>query len=60
MTKQELKNYLIDECEYTKSRVERMSAMDMVDRYLRNNGIDDFTEDIVCVVEAAFGVKLEN
>ena len=60
MTKQELKNYLIDECEYTKSRVESMSAMAMVDRYLRYNGIIGYTEDVISVVEAAFGVKLEN
>lgn len=59
MTKQELKNYLIDECEYTQSRVESMSAMDMVDRYLRYNGIIGFTEDIVNVVETAYGIELE-
>ena len=59
MEKQELKNYLIDECEYTQLRVERMSAMDLVDRYLRYNGIIGYTEEIVRVVSAAYGVDLE-
>ena len=60
MEKQELKNYLIDECGYTQSRVDNMSATDMLDRYLRYNGIIGFTDDIKDVVEAAFCVILED
>lgn len=59
MEKQELKNYLIDECEYTQKRVDNMSPMTMVDRYLRYNGIIGYTEEILRVIEAAYEVKLE-
>ena len=59
MEKQELKNYLIDECEYTQKRVNNMSAMTLVDRYLRYNGIIGYTEEIIRVIEAAYEVKLE-
>lgn len=59
MEKQELKNYLIDECEYTQKRVDNMSPMTLVDRYLRYNGIIGYTEEILRVIEAAYEVKLE-
>ena len=54
-----MKNYLIDECEYTQKRVNNMSAMTLVDRYLRYNGIIGYTEEIIRVIEAAYEVKLE-
>ena len=60
MTKQELKEYLIDECEYTPSRVEDMNERDMVDCYLRYNGIVGYTDEILEVIEAAYYVTLED
>lgn len=60
MDKDELKQYLIDEAEYTESEVNEMSAIELVDAWLRYYGIIDYTDDIVEVVSAAFGVNLED
>lgn len=55
MTKDELKDYLIDECEYSFEEVEEMSDYEMFDNYLTYNGIIGYTDDIVSVYKAAFG-----
>lgn len=58
MTKADLKRYLIEEAEYRPSQVDNMDAYDMIDAYLRYEGIVGYTGSIIEVVEAATGKKL--
>ena len=55
MTKEEIKNYLINEAEYAEEVVEQMVPFQLVDAYLNYKGIYGYTEDIVDVVRHAFG-----
>lgn len=55
---QDLKNVLIDDCEYTPERVEDMSRYEMIDRYLRYFGIIGYTDDIIEQLSNATGVNL--
>lgn len=55
---QDLKNVLIDDCEYSPERVEDMSRYEMVDRYLRYFGIIGYTDDIIEQLSNATGVNL--
>ena len=50
MTKKELKEYLVDEAEYSEERVNKMSNYELFDAWLRYNGIIGFTDDIIDVV----------
>lgn len=59
MTKADLKCYLIEEAEYKPSQVDNMDTYDMIDAYLRYEGIVGYTDDIIEVVEAATGKKLK-
>ncbi len=60
MDKDELKQYLIDEAEYTESEVNEMDSTELLDSWLQHNGIIGYTDDIKDVIEAAFGVSLED
>lgn len=60
MDKDELKQYLIDEAECTESEVNEMDSTELLDSWLRYNGIIGYTDDIKDVIEAAFGVSLED
>lgn len=51
MTKEELKEYLVDEAEYSEEHVETMSDFELFDAWLKWNGIIGFTWDIIDVVE---------
>lgn len=53
MTKKELDEYLINEAEYSETRVRNMNAYDKINAWLRYNGIIGFTDDIIEVVDAA-------
>ena len=55
---QDLKNVLIDECEYSPERVEDMSRYEMIDRYLKYFGIIGYTDDIIEQLSNATGVNL--
>lgn len=59
MTKEELKQYLVDECEYKESRVESLSPYEMVNAWLRYEGIINYTDIIIEVVSAAYGIELD-
>jgi hypothetical protein len=59
MTKEDLQNFLIYEAEYSEDEVLAMSDYELVDNYLVWNGICGYTEDILEVIEAAFGVELD-
>lgn len=53
MTKSELKEYLVNEAEYSEKKVEAMDKYEMVDAWLKYNGIIGFTEDIIEICKAA-------
>lgn len=55
---QDLKNVLIDDCEYSPEMVEDMSRYEMIDRYLKYFGIIGFTDDIIEQLSNATGVNL--
>lgn len=55
---QNLKDELIDVCEYTPERVENMSRYEMIDRYLKYFGIIGYTDDIIEQLSNATGVNL--
>ena len=47
MTKEELKDYLISEAEYTQEEVDNMSDRDLFDKYLIYEGVINFTDEII-------------
>ena len=55
---QDLKNELIDYCEFTEEEVDEMNRYEMVDGWLRYNGIIGFTDDIIKVLSNATGVDI--
>lgn len=57
MDKQELKNYLVDEVEYSIDEVNEMTDFELVDNWLALQGIVDWTEDIIEVIKAAYDVE---
>lgn len=57
MSKEELKNYLVDEAEYSIDEVNEMTDFDLVDNWLAWQGIVDWTEDIIEVIKAAYDVE---
>ena len=60
MTKEELKEYLVYEAEYSQEEVDNMSDYELVDNYLIYEGIIGYTQDILDVVAAAFGFNRPN
>lgn len=50
MNKEYLKDYLVYEAEYSEIRVNKMSDYELLDAWLRYNGIIGFTDDIIDVV----------
>ena len=54
MTKEELKEYLVEEAEYSQEEVDNMYDYELVDNYLIYEGIIGYTQDIIDVVAAAF------
>lgn len=53
MTKQQLRQYLVDEAEYPEDYVNEMDGYDLVEMWLHYNGIIGYAEDIIDVVKAA-------
>ena len=58
MTKEELKETLVEDYEFDKADVETMSDYQLVDSWLRYNGIISYTYDILEVVSAAYNINL--
>lgn len=56
---QDLKNDLIDHCEYTEEEVDAMNRYEMFDIWLEYNGIIGYTDDIIKMLSSATGVNLE-
>lgn len=51
MNKEDLKDYLVYEAEYSEERVNDMSDFELFDVWLRYNGIIGYTYDIVDLVK---------
>ena len=51
MTKEELKEYLVDEAKFSEEEVDNMSDYELFDSYLKWNGIIGWTYDIVDAIE---------
>lgn len=58
MTKEELKEILVEDYEFDKADVETMSDYQLVDSWLRYNGIIGYTYDILEVVSSAYNINL--
>ena len=59
MTKKELKEILVDDYEFSKENVETMSNYQLVDTWLRYNGIVNYTYDILDVICAAYNINID-
>lgn len=59
MDKDEIKNFLVDECEYSIDQVECMSNAELVDAWLRWEGLVGFTDEILRVVQAVYEIDLD-
>lgn len=57
MTKEQLKEILIEDYEFDVIDVESMSDYQLLDSWLRYNGIVGYTVDILEIIGAAYGVK---
>lgn len=58
MKRRELKEFLVEEAEYDKEDVARMTDREMLDAWLAYTGIQGYTDDIIDVLEA-LGVHKE-
>lgn len=59
MTKDELKDYLIEEAEYNEMEVEEMNPLELIDAWLQWNGIIGYTGEILDVFIAS-GINLND
>ena len=59
MTKEDLKDYLIEEAEYSEEDVNNMDAEELVNAWLTWNGIIGYTSDVLKVVAAAYENNLK-
>ena len=50
MKKEDLKDFLVYEAEYSEERVHKMSDYRLFDAWLRYNGIIGYTDDIIDIV----------
>ena len=55
---QNLKNELIDYCGCTEEEVDEMNRYEMVDEWLKYNGIIGYTHDIIEVLSKATGTDI--
>lgn len=58
MTKEEIKDFLETEAEYTEEQVNDMSDYELIDAYLTWEDLINWTEEIVEIMESFTGVKI--
>lgn len=58
MTKEGIKNHLVTEAEYTEEQVDNMSDFELIDAYLTWEGLINWTEEIVEMMESFTGVEI--
>lgn len=56
---QNLKNELIDYCEFTEEEVDAMGRYEMFDVWLKYNGIIGYTDDIINMLSDATGIDIK-
>lgn len=60
MTTEELKSYLVVEAEYEDESVEAMTKSELLDAYLKYEGIIGYTSDILDIIENLYNVTLKD
>lgn len=55
MTKDELKDYLVDQAMYDFDKVEQMDEYELIDKYLIYEGIIGSTDDVIDTVRRVYG-----
>uniref|UniRef100_A0AAU8MLZ0 Uncharacterized protein n=1 Tax=Geladintestivirus 1 TaxID=3233133 RepID=A0AAU8MLZ0_9CAUD len=50
-TKQQLINYLVNECGYTYEEINNYTDRDLFDKFLENEGIIGFTNEILALAD---------
>lgn len=60
MEKEELKDYLITEAEYSEEEVNDMSNAELIDSWLKYQGIIGYTSDILDTIEMVYNVTLRD
>lgn len=58
MTKEEIKNHLVTEAEYTEEQVNDMSDYELIDAYLNWEGLINWTAEIVEIMESFTGIEI--
>lgn len=58
MTKEGIKDFLTTEAEYTEEQVNNMSDYELIDVYLRWEGLINWTSEIVEMMESFTGVEI--
>ena len=56
MTQEDLKDFLIEEAEYTEHQVEEMDSFDLLNAYLEYQGMLGFTADVLSAVVGAYNL----
>lgn len=59
-TIQDLDKYLVEECEYTPTRVADMTPYKKLDAWLKYQGIVGYTYDILRVISIAYNKNFNN
>jgi hypothetical protein len=59
-TKEDIKDFLIEEAEYSTERVEEFSNFQLFTAWLQYNGIIGYADDILDTIEAIYDVKLQD
>lgn len=59
MNRIQLKEYLIDEAEYSPEEVEEMTNSELIDKWLEYEGVIGYTEEILDTIEEVYNVKLK-
>ena len=60
MDRIQLKEYLIDEAEYSHEEVEEMTNTELIDNWLIYEGLIGYTSEILDTIEEVYNVKLKD
>jgi hypothetical protein len=60
MNKSELREFLIDEAEYSEEEVMSMSNAELIGNWLEYEGIRGYTSDILDTIEEVYNVTLDD
>lgn len=60
MDRIQLKEYLIDEAEYSSEEVEEMTNSELIDKWLTYEGLIGYTSEILDTIEGVYNVTLRD